>query len=240
MVESGRQLRHSLLMIDAVLFDLDETLLDRTTSLIAFLRDQYSRYGTRLGSTNFPRWRDRFLALDSKGYVHKSIVYPAVLTEFRGDTTLASELLEDYRENCCRFAQPFPGMLDVLASLRANDLRLGIVTNGETSFQSRHIEALGLDAMVDAVVISELEGLRKPERALFERAAHRLGVSSSVCLFVGDNPSADILGAHDAGMSTAWFNHGSEWPTSLGPPPGAVIESLEDVLGLVDRHDNVR
>jgi hypothetical protein len=58
-------------MISAVLFDLDETLLDRTTSLVAFLADQHRRFGPRLCAP-FADWRDRFLALDARGAMFRS------------------------------------------------------------------------------------------------------------------------------------------------------------------------
>lgn len=220
-------------MTAAVLFDLDETLLDRTTSLTAFLADQHSRFRSRLGYAAFEAWRDRFIAMDARGHTHKSVVYPAILAEFNGDPAAADELLGDYRERCSAFARPFTGMAETLQELRSRGLRLGIITNGETAFQSRHIEALGLDRMVDTVLISQTEGLRKPDPALFERAAARLCVPASECLFVGDNPVADVLGAHNAGLSTAWFRCGMDWPADLPPPPGAVIEGFSEVLALV-------
>jgi len=178
-------------------------------------------------------WRDRFLTLDARGAVHKSVVYPALLLEFGGDPGAAEMLLRDYRERCCEHARGLPGMDAVLTALRARGLRLGIVTNGETEFQMRHIAALGLDACVDAILVSEAEALRKPDAALFLRAANRVGAEPGRCLFVGDNPVVDILGAHAAGMRTAWLRRGAVWPADLGPMPGRAIDSLAQILDLI-------
>lgn len=219
-------------MIAAVLFDLDETLLDRATSLIAFLADQHAKFSPVLGTMEWESWRNRFLALDARGHVSKAMVYPALLSEFGGEKQAADALLTDYQERCCHFARGFPGMAETLTALRARGLKLGIVTNGETAFQSRHINALGLGSLVDAVLISEAEGLRKPDRALFHRAAERLGAQPARCLFVGDNPAVDILGAHAAGMQTAWFGRGAPWPPEIAPMPGVAIKSLPDLLEL--------
>jgi putative hydrolase of the HAD superfamily len=220
-------------MIAAVLFDLDETLLNRTVSLVNFLEEQHRRFKERLGSANFDAWRDKFLALDERGRVHKSLVYPAILEAYGGDTTAAGDLLADYRESCCRFARPFPGMVHTLSMIRSKKRAIGIVTNGEAEFQARHIDALGLRDLVDAVLISDVEGIRKPEKGIFLRAAQRLKVDAAQCLFVGDNPVADILGAHHAGMKTAWFRCGMTWPHELKVAPGAVIDALPEVLGLI-------
>jgi putative hydrolase of the HAD superfamily len=220
-------------MISAILFDLDGTLFDRGNSLIAFLADQHVRFVDRLGDAPFQAWRDRFLELDAHGQIHKSVVYPKLLSEFGGDLGMADALLRDYRERSRYFARGFPGMAETLRVLRLQGLKLGIVTNGETEFQTRHIDALGLDLLVDIVLISETEGLRKPDLALFHRAAERLGVEPSCCLFVGDNPTIDILGAHAAGMKTAWFKSALPWPEGVASISDVAIDALPELLDVI-------
>jgi putative hydrolase of the HAD superfamily len=217
-------------MIDAVLFDLDETLLDRTTSLRSFLLDQYGRLINRLGQVNFPAWERRFLELDGRGSVPKSQVYPALLSELGGEPDAAEMLLNDYAMGCCRHARPFPAMADVLRALRKSGKALAVVTNGESAFQRRHIEALQLNTLVDAVLVSEEERLRKPDPKIFLRAASRLAIEPGHCLFVGDNPASDILGAAGAGMQTLWFRCGQAWPSHLPANHGPTIETLPEVL----------
>ena len=178
-------------MIAAVIFDLDETLFDRTNSLVDLLKDQHSRFGNRLGAAGFDAWRDKFLTLDKRGHVPKSLVYPEILLAFGGDAMAAYELLSDYRNRRLQFARPFPGMAHTLSMIRLRGPAIGIVTNGETDVQSRTIEALGLRELVDVVLISEAEGIRKPDEAIFRLAAGRLNAQTRECLFVGDNPVAD-------------------------------------------------
>lgn len=220
-------------MIAAVLFDLDDTLLDRTSSLRAFLADQYGRFSDRLGSISSAQWQERFLELDQRGYVSKSVVYPQILREFAGDPSAAETLFSDYDERCCEYAREFPGATDTLLQLRGDGLRLGIVTNGWTGFQTRHITALGLQHLVDAYLISEAEQLRKPDAAIFARAAERIGAPSSNCLFVGDNPVTDILGAHGAKMQTAWIRKGLDWPTDAARNPGLTLTDISEVVEAV-------
>lgn len=221
-------------MIKAALFDLDGTLLDRTSSLKAFLADQYARYSDCLGTATLDVWRDRFLALDDRGSLSKVLVYPRLLAEFGGNPNEAGALIEDYRDHCSLHARPIAGMSRMLIALREFGIRLGIVTNGEAEFQSRHIAALGLKDLVDAILISETEGLRKPDAEIFTRAAQRLSVTTRDCLFVGDNPVNDILGAHAVGMRTLWFHSGLPWPNDRTRPCPA-IDSLSQVVDtLVD------
>jgi putative hydrolase of the HAD superfamily len=220
-------------MISAVIFDLDETLLDRTASLRAFLADQYWRFRNALGDVSMGAWRETFVELDARGMVHKSIVYPTLLTASQDDVRVANEMLDDYRNRCSEHAVAFEGMGETLHTLRKKGIGLGIITNGETAFQMQHVHALGLDTLVDVVLISEAEGLRKPDAALFLRGAERLNVEPASILFVGDNPSADVLGANAAGMKTAWFRCGQQWPADVAPNPGPAIEQLAEALDLV-------
>jgi len=220
-------------MIDAVLFDLDETLLDRTASLRAFLADQFGRHAGSLGNVGMEQWREHFLALDRRGQVLKTIVYPAILAEFGGEAGAYQTLFADYASRCSAFAVPFDAMLSTLIAIRSMGLPIAIVTNGGTEFQTKSIEALDLHKLTDAIFISEREGLRKPDPALFVRAAEQLGVPPERCLFVGDNPVADILGAAATGMRTAWFRGAQQWPRELPPNPGATIDRLDEVLGLL-------
>jgi putative hydrolase of the HAD superfamily len=126
-------------------------------------------------------------------------------------------------------------MAVVLAELRSKGFKVGIVTNGETDFQTRHINALGLADLVDTILISESEGVRKPEREIFTHAALRLGVDPEGCIFVGDNPAADILGAHAAGMRTVWLSHGGEWPANLPSVADISIANLIDLTTHLDQ-----
>src|SRR6185312_244211 len=128
-VSEGR--RYDSRMTAAVLFDLDETLLDRTSSLRAFLGDQYDRFGEQLGRASGEVWVDRFVALDARGSVPKSCVYPQLLMDFGGDAALAQVLLADYQERCCQYARAFPGMRETLAALRQRGCATGLITNGE-------------------------------------------------------------------------------------------------------------
>jgi putative hydrolase of the HAD superfamily len=193
-----------------------------------------SRSHDVVASVGLEDWRNRFLVLDQRGFVHKAIVYATILAEFGGVANAANTLLTDYQSRCSRFAHPRAGMVEVLSEIRERGFSIGIVTNGETDFQTRHIEALGLDRLVDATFISQREGLRKPDAKLFLRAAAALETVPERCLFVGDNPVADILGAAATGMKTAWFRGTTDWPPDKPANPGPTIDHLGAVLSLIE------
>src|SRR5204863_386245 len=122
---------------------------------------------------------------------------------------------------------PFPDAASTLKALRAQGKRLGVITNGRQAIQNGTIDALGLRPLVDAVLISEAEGVRKPSQAMFERAAARLGVGVAECCHVGDHPDVDVAGARAAGMKAVW----KRVPYWNQPPEGVpAINALSEVL----------
>src|SRR4029450_665152 len=70
--------------------------------------------------------------------------------------------------------------------------------------QEAKISRLGVSGLMDVVLISEREGVRKPDAEIFHRALGRLGVSPSDAWFVGDNPEDDVAGAAAAGLRSFW------------------------------------
>ncbi|HEU4964699.1 MAG TPA: HAD family hydrolase [Bacilli bacterium] len=219
--------------LQAILFDLDETLLDRASSLDQYMRDQYKRYEKLWGHVGVERFCERFEELDGRGYVSKRIVYRSIFEEFGGEGLTEDMMLAEFRRLFCRFVNPFEGVREVLTELRRRGFKLGVITNGETEFQQRNMEVLGIPEWVDTILISQKEGLRKPDGAIFRLACKRLGVAPEACLFIGDNPRNDIGGAKSVGMKTGWFTgSGMEWPEDLTERADHEVERLVEILEL--------
>lgn len=218
-------------MGSALLFDLDETLVDRSSSAGDFLASQCRRFQGRMSHVTPDRYCRAFMDLNARGFSERRTLYEALVREL-GLGIPYEELLADYRENSSTSCRLFIDTRDVLRTLRERGHRLGIVTNGSAQLQGAKIHRLGLETLVDTVLISESEGIRKPEREIFRRAADRLGTVPTDCVFVGDNPVADISGAVTAGMTAVWVCRGSSWPEELSHQPTHTITTLLELLGL--------
>lgn len=189
-------------MLKAIIFDLDGTLLDRQTSLKAFIENQYERM-TELQLVDKTVYVDRFIALDQRGYVWKDKVYQQLKQEL--DLALQWEdLLEDYMQHFSSHCVGFPKLHELLTELKHSGYKLGLITNGYGAFQTKNTEALGISPYFDAILVSEIEGLRKPDPAIFHRALHRLGAQPSEAVYVGDHPENDIWASRSVGMKGIW------------------------------------
>lgn len=215
--------------IQAVLFDLDGTLLDRDSSLLLFVRDQYERY-PEFQAVEKETFIRRFIELDCHGYVWKDKVYQQLIEEFSIQNVDWSLLLHDYTSNFQRHCTAFPNLVSMLTQLKRQGIKLALVSNGFGQFQYDNFKALHIEHLFDEVLISEWEGLRKPDPAIFHRALHQLGVPAENALFVGDHPENDIRASRDVGMKVVWKRN-EQFETVV--EADAVIDDLEELTDIV-------
>lgn len=214
-----------------MIFDLDGTLLDRDCSLKLFIRDQYKRYINEFKHINEEQYVTRFIELDHRGYVWKDKVYQQLLQEYSISSVTWEQLLEDYISNFQHHCTPFPHMEYVLQELKNRGLLLGMITNGFTKFQLLNIRALDIEKYMDIILVSEQEGLKKPQAEIFLRALERLRVSPEESVYVGDHPENDVIGARNVGMHAIWKKD-----TFWGQPftDEHVIDDLQELLSKIN------
>ncbi len=217
-------------MIKAVLFDLDETLLDRTLSLERFLPHHLERIALEPAQT--AGYLKRFHELDAKGYGPKDLMFATLVAEFDLKQT-GPELHRNFTHEAAKGSVLYPDALPTLLELRKRGFALGIITNGTVAMQQGKLHACNLEPMVDFSLISEREGIKKPDPRIFNTALERLGLQAKQVLFVGDHPINDIAGAAKVGMHTAWLRQGRKWSLE-GIKPTVTLECLNELLALVD------
>jgi putative hydrolase of the HAD superfamily len=218
--------------VKAVVFDLDDTLLDRRRSFERFIRNQWERFAQSLHTLEQERYVQAAVRFDADGYAPRKELFARVIAQFQLPLDMAETLLSDYRTGFPSACVLFPDAALILASLRASGLKLGLITNGSVRMQSRKLDWLALARSFDTILISDAEGIRKPDPRIFHRAMERLNVAPARSAFVGDNPVVDMAGARGAGMHAIWRR---DPRVSAMVEADAVIDELSDlpsVLGL--------
>jgi 2-haloacid dehalogenase len=231
---------------DAVLFDVDDTLLDFDASEEAACRHVFDSR-TDSSATPFAPFAAAFRSIHSAtwdlymaGTVGRADVFHVTFEQLAAmgyldgmSPAVAALTCQDW---FVLHSVPEPEALHVLALLHTR-CRTGVVSNYELAdIQRKRLASSGLAELLDVVVISGDSGVEKPDPAIFDEALRRLGLRPSQCLFVGDSLASDAEGARNAGMDFCWYRRHHRAPSA---PVTAVrvIESLTELSVLVGTAD---
>jgi putative hydrolase of the HAD superfamily len=198
-------------MKSGIVFDLDETLIDRRATLEAYAGLLWRDFGV---TSESPRshFVAEFLAMDGDGDTPQTELVAGLVRRFPASLSDPSALSRHFSQFAWTRPALAGGVVAGLAALRAAGVPLGIITNGGADSQRRKLQFTGLDRLVDFVLISEEFGAAKPDRSIFVAMCSALGIDASASWFIGDHPVFDIWGASQVGFRTIWLERSTPWP----------------------------
>jgi putative hydrolase of the HAD superfamily len=236
-----------------VLFDLDDTLFDHRHCAMASLRSVHARYGC-FQSIPFDEMERSHVALLEQLHhdvmLGRADVDAARIERFRrlflaagvaAAPELAREAAAEYRRAYLGERRVISGAAELLARVRAQAM-VAIVSNNVLEEQRNKLRHCGLDLFVDELVVSEEEGISKPDPEIFRRALARVGCGPDRAVMFGDSWEADIAGARAAGIRAVWLNR----PGAARPEPAdevielRALEPIETALQAIFGHAHVR
>lgn len=174
-----------------IVFDLDDTLYAERD----FVRSGYLQVAKRLTVDHALELSDRMIDWFEDG---NPDVFQTVLAE-TGAATPIDELIQTYREHrpAIRLA---PTTAAAISRLIQDGHTIGLMTDGRSVTQRNKIAALGLDAVIDEVLISEEFGSEKPDERNYRHFERRF--QGSRFAYVGDNLAKDFITANRLGWTT--------------------------------------
>ena len=219
--------------IEGLIFDLDNTLLDRQAVFARVAGSFYDEFLRNLTPVSREDAVDLMVGWDGDGYVGKQQVFKNWLDEWPEVGLDLGSLTKWYRSETQQQVQPDLRVNAYLAHLNDQQIPWGLVTNGSSSQHSK-LRAAGLAQLAPFVIVSEEVGYAKPDPRIFRDAMDAMGLTNPErVMFVGDNPAADIDGAKQFGMKATWMRRGREYPAGLLSPDYVVDDVVEvgDVVG---------
>ncbi len=145
------------------------------------------------------------------------------------------ELLRIYNWQPVPGVRPYPDAIPTLQTLRQQGYKLGLVTNAMQPMWMRDVEleTYGLLPYLDARITSGDTGYMKPHPAIYERILQLLAAEPGQAIFVGDRPENDIAGANDAGLISVLIRPSHRNYELNGSQPDYTIGQLSELLPIL-------
>jgi len=221
-------------MIKAVLFDLDNTLID----FMKMKRMCVENAVDAMIDAGLKTKKNEAIKILFDIYDKEGLEYQFVFQKFskkvlgRVDYRLMGAGISAYRKTKIAYLEPYPHVAETLTKLKSRGIKLAIVTDAPKIQAWIRICDLKLHHLFDAVVAFEDTGKKKPHELPFKKALEKLRVKPEECLMVGDWIERDIKGAEKLGMKTVFAKYGH-----IGKPKksGAnyEIRGIEELLSIV-------
>lgn len=200
-----------------VLFDMDDTIFDHMLTCRAAIERVRAEEPQLMALPTDRLWKEYLVLLDTM-YPKLSAAHEeygrfraerfrrlAQLSGWEIDLPYATEISLRYRAHYQKLRRPVPGAPEFVRRM-ARRTRVGIVTNNEYSEQEEKLRFLGLDGVIDPLVVSAKEQVAKPDPRIYGIALARAGVEATETVMIGDSWKNDVLGARSAGIRPVWFN----------------------------------
>lgn len=222
---------------EALIFDLDDTLLDFTHSEKKSLDYVYEKFFQEKASdkSHFEKeyrfvnrlcWdavEEGRMAINRVGVQRFKLLCISLAVKL--DPT---QIAYEYESSLTRYVSWFPGVEESIRSLKENH-HLGIITNGFKSIQESKKKSMNLEDYFESFIISEAVGISKPQKEIFDLALKEMNISKSKVLMVGDSYSSDYQGAINAGIDFCFVKNNRPLPESPLPTPKFIVDSVTEL-----------
>jgi len=216
--------------INTLIFDLDNTLIDRNAAMRLAVYDLLKIWGYR--EPQLKTAVEESIAYDNWGYTDRSVfctwfLHKYAKGDFRTKMTVPA-LLTVFQVLMAQRIQPDPSVQEALHFL-ATQFQLVLATNGGSQVQRAKLRRAELEPFFQpkAIFISGEMKSEKPNPAFFQTIIQQLKLDPASTLVTGDNLIHDIMAPALCGMLTCWVSHGRQAETGIRP--NKVITNITEI-----------
>jgi len=225
-------------MIQAVIFDLDNTLLDFMNMKIKAVESSVH------GMIEAGLQMEREVAKDAifKIYEEKGWEYQEVFDDFiqkelgKIDYKILASGIVAYRKAREASLILYPNVNSTLITLSKWGLKLGVVSDAPSREAWMRICSVNLHHIFDAIVTFHDTGMHKPSPEPFEKISSLLKVPPENSLMVGDWPERDVIGAKKLGMKTVFAKYGDVFDTKYSGADYDVMD-VKEILSIISKEN---
>jgi len=221
--------------IRAILFDLDNTLIDfwqmkKSASKAAITA--MIKAGLKIDKRR--AWKLLNRLFDEYGIENQKL-FNIFLKKVTGkvDIKLLVAGVVAYRREKELHMKTYPNVVSTLRKLKKRGLKLAIITDAHKFQAWSRLFELGLEKYFDFVIALEDTGQKKPSKLPFKVALKKLKVRPEEAMMIGDSIHRDVLGAKRFGMTTVLAKYGQIWKER--GKPDFEINDIKQILEIIQK-----
>ena len=202
-------------MIKAIIFDLDNTLLDfMKMKQFAVKAAITAMNEAGLNIDEDQAYKDIFKLYESKGWENQQVFDDFLMQNFgKVSNKILAAGIVSYRRAREATLLVYPNVNKTLIELIKMGIQLAVVSDAPSREAWMRLYYLNLHHVFDPVLTYDDSGAHKPSPKPFEMALNILNVNSDEALMIGDWPDRDVVGASQIGMKTIFARYGDTFGT---------------------------
>ncbi|UZE97920.1 HAD family hydrolase [Alkalimarinus alittae] len=240
-------------MLKALFFDMDETLCDTQganeqaqhlmgeAAKQTFANIDGQRFAKEYVTGIYREWSDeqraRYMPIietKGEGAFRLQLIRDLLADQHIDDVSddVAMMLQEKFDADRIAAFSFYPGIADFLIQARKL-FTLVVITNGPEFSQIPKVEAVNMADYVDHIIIGGQEPEQKPAASIFEKALTLANCQAHEVVHVGDSLAADIVGAHNSGITSVWIQHQQPLDAELGINPHHTVMHPSEIPAFI-------
>ncbi len=227
-------------MIKAIIFDLDNTLVDFMLLKRAAVDAAINAMIDSGLSVPFETAKERINSIyDAEGIEYQQ-VFDRMLKEILGrvDYKIMSAGIVAYRKAREAALKPYPLVLPTLIELMKMGLKLAVVSDAPSKEAWLRLSYINFQHFFDVVITYDETRERKPSPVPFNMALKELDLKADECLMIGDWAERDMVGAKSVGMKTVFARYGDTFNT-INPESDYDINSISELVEIVKTENKI-
>jgi len=220
--------------IKAVIFDLDNTLIDFMKMKKEACRSALKAMIKKGLKVPLESGYKKLMETYIRTGIDSNTGFEEFLKEAgRYDTKILAAGINEYLKVKNKFLKPYPNVKTTLKKLKKRGLKLAIVTDAPRLKAYQRLVAMGIDDYFDFVIGFEDTGKEKASQLPFKVAIERLKIKPENIMMVSDSISRDLIGARKLGMTTTLAKYGQVWKETEKGKPDFEINDISEILNLI-------
>jgi putative hydrolase of the HAD superfamily len=228
-------------MIKAIIFDLDNTLMDFMVMKNAAVGAAIIAMQDAGLKISFEDAKSRIDAIYKNQGIEFQTVFDEMLLGLYGkiDHKILSAGIVAYRIEREANLKTYPGVFSTLIELLKMGIKLGIVSDAPSKEAWLRLSHLNLHHIFDVIVTYDEARERKPSPVPFNMALKQLKMKPDECLMIGDWAERDMVGAKVVGMKTVFARYGDTFNT-VNPDSDYDISDIRELIQIIKKENGLQ